>query len=455
MRDLVGVSWSNFLVHVANKVVFSTDVVVVGIVLGPEEAAFYAIASRLFQLVFGLASVVTSLLYPAFAEYEGSGEQERQRRLLLSGLRGGSAAALVLALPLLLIPANLIHAWVGDGYSESAPVLALLALVLLVHQPVWMLTQYLIARGRQREIARLLILGAAANLVLSIVMALTVGTWGVALATLIADVAVLVAAVPLSVGPARRTARRPSCRAPSCVRRCRRSAIALVVFGVARSIGADTKLELLPFGIAWLRAGERGGLAARAHRRRAPLVLAADRSRRRQRCAAGARRDLTRPRVRVDRQRALGHAGDRELLPGSPAAGLTERASRARRPRAAHREPRRRPRRRPARRAIPVSPSATTSGTALTRVATTGSPASIASSSTIPKPSQRDVCTKTFARSSQSRMSVRPGSVTASSRPSSATSRRVSASSGPLPRMARRACGTVVRTRANARSSVA
>ena len=37
MRDLVGVSWSNFLVHVANKVVFSTDVVVVGIVLGAER----------------------------------------------------------------------------------------------------------------------------------------------------------------------------------------------------------------------------------------------------------------------------------------------------------------------------------------------------------------------------------------------------------------------------------
>ena len=28
--------------------------------------------------------------------------------------------------------------------------------------------------------------------------------------------------------------------------------IALVLFGFARSIGADTKLELLPFGIAWL-----------------------------------------------------------------------------------------------------------------------------------------------------------------------------------------------------------
>ena len=254
MRDLVGVSWSNFLVHVANKVVISTDVVVVGIVLGAEQAAIYAIASRLFQLVFGLASVVTSLLYPAFAEYEGSGEQERQRRLLMSGLRGGSAAALVLALPLLLIPANLIHAWVGGGFSDSAPILALLALVLLVHQPVWMLTQYLIARGRQREIARLLIVGAAANLALSVVMALTVGTWGVALATLLVDVAVLATAIPLSVGPAAglhvgelsRALLRPVLPALG---------TALVVFGIARSVGADTKLELLPFGIAWALLG--------------------------------------------------------------------------------------------------------------------------------------------------------------------------------------------------------
>ena len=321
--------------------------------LGPEEAAFYAIASRLFQLAFGLASVVTSLLYPAFAEYEGSGEQERQRRLLLSGLRGGSAAALVLALPLLVIPANLIHAWVGDGYSESAPVLALLALVLLVHQPVWMLTQYLIARGRQREIARLLILGAAANLVLSIVMALTVGTWGVALATLIADVAVLVAAVPLSVGPA------AGLRVAELSRALLRPAlpalgIALVLFGFARSIGADTKLELLPFGIAWLvlasAAVWRLGLTAEER----ALVLAPDRPRRRRerRFATRARRDLTGRRVRVDRHRALGHPSDRELFPGAPAPGLAESGRARRCPRAARREPPPRLRRRPARRAF-------------------------------------------------------------------------------------------------------
>ena len=259
VRELVSVSWSNFLVHVANKVVFSTDVVVVGIVLGAREAAIYTIASRLFQLAFGLASVVTSLLYPAFAQYEGSGEAERQRRLLLAGLRGGSAAALVLALPLLVIPENLVTAWVGDGYGDSAPVLALLAVVVLIHQPVWMLTQYLIARGRQREIARLLIVTSAGNVVLSIVLALTIGTWGVALATLIADAAALAVAIPLSVAPAAgvsvgalaRALLRPAVPA---------LAVAIVVLGLARSVGAAPRLELVPVGGA-------GGVLAAAPRR--------------------------------------------------------------------------------------------------------------------------------------------------------------------------------------------
>ena len=254
VRELVSVSWSNFLVHVATKVVFSTDIVVVGIVLGARAAAIYAIASRLFQLAFGLASVLTALLYPAFAEYEGSGDELRQRRLLLSGLRGGSAAALVLALPLLVIPENLIRAWVGDGYADSAPVLALLAVVVLIHQPVWMLTQYLIARGRQREIARLLVAAASGNVVLSVVLADAVGTWGVALATLLADAAVLAVVVPLSVAPAAgvrvgalgRAWLRPVLPA---------AAAALLVLGSARVVGADTLLELVPFGVAWLLLG--------------------------------------------------------------------------------------------------------------------------------------------------------------------------------------------------------
>ena len=283
-RELASVSWSNFLVHLANKVVFSTDIVVVGIVLGPREAAIYAIASRLFQLAFGLASVLTGLLYPAFAEYEGARDEARQQRLLLSGLRGGSAAALVLALPLLVIPEQLITGWLGSGYEDSAPVLALLALVVLLHQPIWLVTQYLVARGRQQQMARLLVTAAGANVVLSIVLAQTVGTWGVALATLLADVAVLTLAVPRWVSPV------AGVRVSAFVRAVARPAVpalvvAVVVFGLARAVDTDTLLELVPVGAAWgvlacaavwrlgLSADERGAFTRQLRGGPQPLLL--------------------------------------------------------------------------------------------------------------------------------------------------------------------------------------
>ena len=55
--------------------------------------------------------------------------------------------------------------------------LVLLGLVLLVHQPVYLMTQFLIARAQQREIARVLVLAGAANVVLSVTLAATVGLW--------------------------------------------------------------------------------------------------------------------------------------------------------------------------------------------------------------------------------------------------------------------------------------
>lgn len=254
LRELTSFSWSNFLVHVANKVVFSTDVVVVGIALGAEAAALYAIPAKLFTLAFGLGSVGSNLLYPALAEHEGAGADERQRRLLLAGLRGGTAAALLLALPLLVIPDRLIEAWVGRGYGESTAVLALLALVVLVHQPIYLFTQYLIARGRQRQIARALIVAVGLNVILSVVLAKTVGIWGVALSTLAMDVALLLYVVPVLVTPA--AAIRPAAFARAALRPVLPAAAvaALVLLGIGRLTEPDTLLELLPLGLAWCAA---------------------------------------------------------------------------------------------------------------------------------------------------------------------------------------------------------
>ena len=254
IRELTSFSWSNFLVHLANTVVFSTDVVVVGIVLGADAAALYAIPAKLFSLAYGLGSVGSRLLYPALSEYEGSREIDRQRRLLLTGLRGVTAATLLLALPLLFLPGQLIEAWIGEEIDESSAVMALLALVALVHQPIYLLTQFLIARARQQQIARVLVLAAAANAALSVVLASTVGIWGVALATLLVDVALLLYIVPALAAPAAAT-RRSSSPARCCGRFLRHSPSA------SSSCSASVASAIWTRASSCCRSGARGSLA--------------------------------------------------------------------------------------------------------------------------------------------------------------------------------------------------
>src|SRR5438067_1977960 len=152
--------------------------------LGSAASGVYSVPAKLFALVFGIGTGVTSLMFPAFAELEGAGARERQRRLLLVGLRVGTALMLVLALPLLLIPDLLIKAWIGGGFHGSYAVMAILGGVLLIHQPIYVLTQLLIARARQREVAIVSIVVTLANLALSFVLAWSWGLQGVAASTL-------------------------------------------------------------------------------------------------------------------------------------------------------------------------------------------------------------------------------------------------------------------------------
>jgi membrane protein EpsK len=254
VRELLTVSWGNFLGHVASKVLLSADVVVVGIVLGATQAGVYALASRLFGMALGIASATTPFLLPAFAESEGAGELRRQRHLMLMALRGGMAVALLVALPLVVLPDELLAAWVGPDYEESSQVLFVLGLVALVNQPLQMITQYLVAVKRQRRVAEVFVPGAAISVALSVAAAYVAGIEAVALTTLAAVAVVLVvltsalgSPLGLSYGTVARALVRPLL--PAAV------VAAVVLGGIGRLVEPETLLRLAPLGILWLVLG--------------------------------------------------------------------------------------------------------------------------------------------------------------------------------------------------------
>ena len=198
LKGLLGFSWFAFLGHIAGKIVFSADVIVIGVILGAKEVALYGVATRLFGLVAGVASAGTIVLLPLQSELEGRGEHDRQRFLVTAGVRGAACVAVLLGFPLIILSSWILTAWLGSGFEQSVTSLALLGAAALFTTTNAVLSQYLFARGRPALLAIAQSGLAATNLTLTIVLLLTVGEiWTAALATLAVEALGAVLLLPL------------------------------------------------------------------------------------------------------------------------------------------------------------------------------------------------------------------------------------------------------------------
>lgn len=198
LKGLLGFSWFGFLGHIAGKVVFSADVIVIGIILGAKEVALYGVASRLFGFAAGVASTGTSLLLPLQSELEGRGDHERQRLYVTAGVRAAAGVGVLLGFPLVILPAWVLTAWLGAGFGASVAPLALLGAAAVFTTTNFVLSQYLFARGRPALLAVAQSCLAAANLALTIGLLLATGDiWAAALATLVVEAISAVIVLPL------------------------------------------------------------------------------------------------------------------------------------------------------------------------------------------------------------------------------------------------------------------
>ena len=251
IRDLFSFSGRNFLISVASKVVLSTDVIVVGIVLGSLAAGLYGIPAKLFALAYGVGLAVTTLLFPLLSELEGAADRVRQREYLFAGLRMGLGAVLLVSMPLAVLPDRFLAAWLPDGdFEESVPVLVLLMAALVFAQPGYLLTQFLVARGRHGGIALVRVVAVTVNLVLSIVLAATVGIWGVALSTLVTEALATGIVTPFLVR--REAGIDPWALARAWLRPVGLAAVAaLPTLVAARLLAIDTLLEFTAVAAVW------------------------------------------------------------------------------------------------------------------------------------------------------------------------------------------------------------
>jgi O-antigen/teichoic acid export membrane protein len=189
-REVLRKIWSYsayaFLLTVASQLVYQTDNLVVGAFVSAVGVTFYSIGNSLCRYTQQIVESMTGTFIPAASTYESGGNTAGLRSLYVNGTRLAVAVSSPILITFLVRGRTFIGLWMGPQYSHtSGVVLAILASALLFS--LSNSTASAIAWGieKHKRVAKWAVLEAVANLTLSVVLAIKIGIYGVAIGTLV------------------------------------------------------------------------------------------------------------------------------------------------------------------------------------------------------------------------------------------------------------------------------
>jgi O-antigen/teichoic acid export membrane protein len=187
LKKIWSYSFTTFIIVIAVQVVFNTDNIVVGAFISVGAVAFYSIGGSLVAYSRQVVSSVATTFIPMASNLEASGKSEELQRLLLKGTQATLGLALPVSLALLFRGKTFIGLWMGPKYSDEA---GTVLQILMISQffGVANTTAGQIAFGieKHKSVANWAIVEAALNLSASILLAKTIGLYGVAWGTSVA-----------------------------------------------------------------------------------------------------------------------------------------------------------------------------------------------------------------------------------------------------------------------------
>jgi O-antigen/teichoic acid export membrane protein len=160
----------------------STDRILVGTLLGTEQAGVYGAALRTSQLVtFGLTAV-NAALAPLASSLHAAGDHRQLQRVLTLAAQGVFAWSLLGGIGLLVLGARILG-WFGPGFEAGYGPLAVLAVGQAVNAGCGSVALVLQMTGHQRRVARIFAATAVLNVALDLALIPRLGMVGAAIGT--------------------------------------------------------------------------------------------------------------------------------------------------------------------------------------------------------------------------------------------------------------------------------
>ena len=197
MRTILSFSASLTLLYALEQIITYSDTAIIGAFLPMEAVTFFVIAGSLCVYAKAMPRSLSFLMTPRMSVITALGAS-RPADEVLGVAKIATVSSASIALAFMLRGESFIGLWMGAAYAAaSGKVLTLLAVVVWLDASRSVVMNSLTGMGKQRTALPGIVLEAACNLVLSLVLVQWMGIVGVALGTVIPSVLVGLAYMPL------------------------------------------------------------------------------------------------------------------------------------------------------------------------------------------------------------------------------------------------------------------
>jgi O-antigen/teichoic acid export membrane protein len=187
-RSTARLAGYNFMTGVVTQVIFNTDNLVIASLIGLSAVGVYVIAFRLVSTAHQLMSKIGNVFFPRTVAAFAQGDRQQFRRLCVKVTQLSLVLAAGLGVLIWTLGPKFIHLWVGPDHFVGRPTLLVMVLFLALQGMVYPASVILSGIGGERPLFLFAGAEAVLNILLSVLLAKPLGVFGVALATLVAEV---------------------------------------------------------------------------------------------------------------------------------------------------------------------------------------------------------------------------------------------------------------------------
>lgn len=184
-RECASFSTFTAIGSLSESLIYMTDTVVIGLVLGAKAVVPYYIGLRLCQMIRLPIEQIAEVVLPRAGQLHAKGETARLHKLLSMGMGLNLLLAGSFLIGAVYFGNLLIETWVGPGYEVSYQILVILLAAQVAALPMHVVRKTLLGAGSVKLSSVIDLSEAICNLVLSLILIQWFGIIGVAYGTLI------------------------------------------------------------------------------------------------------------------------------------------------------------------------------------------------------------------------------------------------------------------------------